>query len=114
MALDVVCESAAFQVLHDQVDEMVLEYNVVQPDDILVASIGQFAQVAEGGDFAAEEVPGDFVVDGPEVDDLDGHPIVGVAPLEAQVDVAGGAFAEECRLADGVAVADGPCRAGLH
>lgn len=49
--------------LHDQKDIMILQDNVIQSDDIFVASVEKLAQVAESCNLTAEQVSGDLIVD---------------------------------------------------
>lgn len=61
----------------------------MQFDYILMSSVQDLAQVAERCYLAAEQVPGDLVINGLEVDDLDGDAIEGLVALKAQVHVSG-------------------------
>ena len=50
-----------------------LNHDIHQLYDVIVACALELAQIAQGSYFAAEEVSGDFIIDGGEVDALDGH-----------------------------------------
>lgn len=77
-----------------------LDDNLDHFDDIFVAGVFDFAEVAEGGNFATEEVAGDLVIDGGEVDALDGHLAVGLLGEEPQVYIARAAFPQKFVLTD--------------
>jgi hypothetical protein len=74
---------------------MVMPDDVEESDDVVMGGVLSFAEVAECGYFAIEEVACDFVVDFSEVDDFDGDLMVGLSALKAQIDVAGGPLSEE-------------------
>lgn len=63
MFFEVFCESAAFKMFHHEIDKVILECNIMQFDDIFMASVSEFSEVAKGGYFAAEEILGDLIVD---------------------------------------------------
>lgn len=64
MFFEVFCESASFKMFHHEIDKVILECNIMEFDDIVMASVSEFTEVAEGGYFAAEEILGDFIVNG--------------------------------------------------
>ena len=64
MFFEVIRESASFKMFHHEIDKVILECNIVQLDNILMPSVCEFAEVAEGGYFAAEEILGDLIVNG--------------------------------------------------
>ena len=77
-----------------------LDDNLDHFDDVFVTGVFDFSEIAEGSNFAAEEVAGDLIIDGGEVDALDGHFAVGLLGEETQVDVAGAAFPQKFVVAD--------------
>ena len=79
-----------------------LDDNLDHFNNVFMAGVFYFSQIAEGCNFAAEEIAGDLVIDGGEVDALDGHLAVGLLGEEAQVDVAGAAFPQKFVVADRV------------
>jgi len=62
----------------------------------------EFAQISQGGDFAAEEVSGDLVVYLVQVDRFDGHLLSWVSIHAAQIDIARASFPKHCFIEDWV------------
>lgn len=106
MFLDVVSQGAAFKQLHDQIDMLSLGHHFIQFDDALLARELQFAQLTEGSDLAAEEVLGDLVVDGSEVDGLDGYLFTGVLQMLSQVNISRGPLAQHLLFMDCIPAAE--------
>ena len=102
MCFDVVGKSAALEEFHNNVKVIIEDDHFDQLDDILVLSFFNFAQVAKCGDLTAEEVPGDFVVDGGEIDAFDGKFGVLVVIEESQVDIASAALSQQFVFTDGI------------
>jgi hypothetical protein len=113
VSADVFGEGTAFKQFHDQIDEVILDDDVQQFDHVFVRSALDFAQVAEGGYFAAEKVAGDFVVHLPQIDGLDCNSI-GPVSLPPEVHVASGALPQQLSLHNAVVLVDGPDRLPLH
>lgn len=82
----------------DDVDEL---------DDILMGSVLEFSQVAESGDFTAEEVLGDFVVNGGEVDLFNGYSAVWLTVIKPEVNIASASFPQELIRANAKDFIDG-------
>jgi hypothetical protein len=113
VSADVFRQGAAFKQFHHQINEVILDDYVQQFDHILVRSALDFAQIAEGGYFAAEKVAGDFVVDLPQIDGLDCNSI-GPVSLPPKVHVASGSLPQQLPLHNAVVLVDGPDRLPLH
>jgi len=86
----------------------------MQFDYILMSRVQDFSQVAERCYLAAEQVPGDLVINGLEVDDLDGNAIEGAVALKAQVYVSGWALTQKNGIIDAVGFVDGSYLPRLH
>ena len=114
VSFDVICQCSALEVLHHKKNKMILEYNVKQFDYILMPRVQKLSQVAESCYFAAKQISGDFVVDGFEVDDFDGHAIEGVFSLKADINISRWAFTQEDGIFDAVGFVDGSYFPRLH
>lgn len=84
--------------IHDYVDEF---------DDVFMCCVLEFAKVAESGDFTAEEVLGDFVVNGGEVDLFNGYSAVWLPVIKPEVYVPCASFSQELVLANAEDFIDG-------
>lgn len=86
---------------------ILLNDNIEQPDNIVVARVLYFTQIAQCGYFATEKVPGDFVVYRREVNAFDGYFGRRIVVSKTQKDIACAAFPQQFVLTNGELLVDG-------